>query len=182
MRPYRDYTGLERTPSSLAWLIRERAYVRGMLDRRLQKVEELPAEICELMDRLASIDMVIPMHEVPVEPMAIEGVRPARDCLFPPGEFQRRVINYLKAANGEPRYTSEIVMGICREAGIVILAHGRTKLKHRFTVVLGRLSRNGIVRKHHRTKPGLREEGLWSLITDANRDDAQAVPDGVASS
>jgi len=50
----RDYTGLERTPSSMAWLIAQRAKLRGQLDRcstqrsspplRRPEVRQLPSQ------------------------------------------------------------------------------------------------------------------------------------------
>lgn len=66
MPKFRDYTGLERTPSSMAWLIRERAKLKGMIERRQKQLQELPREILELQTVLDALDRVIPLHEVKV--------------------------------------------------------------------------------------------------------------------
>jgi hypothetical protein len=76
----RDYTGFLRTPSSMAWLIRERATARGVLDR-LQKLEKnLPEQIKAAQAKIDALDSVIPLHDVPVDPTAIKGTRVCADA------------------------------------------------------------------------------------------------------
>ena len=59
----RDYTGLIRTPSSMAWLIGQRAGVKGQLDRLRRLEGTLPERIKTAEAELASLDAVIPLHE-----------------------------------------------------------------------------------------------------------------------
>lgn len=84
----RDYTGLERTPSSMAWLIGQRAKLRGQLDRYRAQEAALPEKIRILEYELASLDAVIPLHAVKVDASAIIGKRPNRP-LTRGGIFQR---------------------------------------------------------------------------------------------
>lgn len=67
-----DYTGLVRTPSSMAWLIRHRAKIKGQLDRAKGQQDSLPDRIKGLEDDLAAIDAVIPLHEVKVDAELIQ--------------------------------------------------------------------------------------------------------------
>ena len=69
----RDYTGLVRTPSSMAWLIAQRARVKGQLDRLRRQQGTLPERIQTAEAELASLDAVIPLHEVNVDPSVIAG-------------------------------------------------------------------------------------------------------------
>ena len=64
----RDYTGLVRTPPSMAWLIAQRARLRGQLDRYRRQQQALPDKIQRLELELACLDAVIPLHEVRVDP------------------------------------------------------------------------------------------------------------------
>jgi hypothetical protein len=182
MRPARDYTGLVRTPASLNYLLKERARIRGILDKRLKLVASLPAEICKLMDSLASLDIVIPLHEIKVEPHKIEGKKPMGPRLFAKqGEFTRRVIECLKEAKGQ-RYTWEITMHVCRTAGIEVTADNRVRVAKLFKKRLQHLANQGLVRKHHRIGPGLSEEGIWSLVVDEEKSDAAGLMSGDAAS
>ncbi|MEY3253665.1 MAG: hypothetical protein RL227_2638, partial [Pseudomonadota bacterium] len=56
--------GLERTPSSMAWLISKRARIKGQLDRMKRMQLALPNQIAELEGDLKALDAVIPLHEV----------------------------------------------------------------------------------------------------------------------
>lgn len=146
-----------------------------MLDKRLKLISSLPAEICELMDRLASVDIVISLHEIKVEPHTIEGKRPRRPPLFPMhGEFTQRVLAYLKENNG-PRYTSEIAIQVSRAARLEIPPSERSRVTRLFGKTLGDLANRGRVRKHHSVRPGSREEGLWSLVRDEEVEVAELV-------
>lgn len=62
----REYTGLVRTPSSMAWLIAQRARLRGQLERCMRQQKTLPEKIQRLELELACPDHVIPFHEVKV--------------------------------------------------------------------------------------------------------------------
>lgn len=69
----RDYTGLVRTPSSMAWLIRKRSLLKGQIDRLSKMQTDIPDKIKTLQNELDALDAVIPLHEVPVDPTVIKG-------------------------------------------------------------------------------------------------------------
>jgi hypothetical protein len=58
----------------MAWLIRERARLKGQIDRIDKQLESLPRERVELEQALAALDRVIPLHEVPVNPSEIRTI------------------------------------------------------------------------------------------------------------
>lgn len=108
MKTNRDYTGLERTPTSLAWLIKERASVRGLLEKRKKQLTSLPLEICDLLDRMTSLDSVIRPHEVKLEPSAIEGRRTHEARVYPNCRLKPAVLRFLNEAGGSPHGRHEI--------------------------------------------------------------------------
>lgn len=120
MPKFRSYTNLERTPPSMAWLIRERSKLKGMIERRQKQLEDLPREIVELQSRLDALDHVFPLHEVKVDPKIIKGTRPQRKDLAPRGLMTRVIYRVLKEAAGKPRLSSEIAIEFLREAGLPI--------------------------------------------------------------
>jgi hypothetical protein len=102
----RDYTGLERTPSSMAWLIGKRARIKGQLDRLRRIQSTLPDQIAELESALKALDAVIPLHEVKVDPQVIKGCAPKGPAIAASGELTRFLLRVLREAKGEPLYTA----------------------------------------------------------------------------
>ena len=74
----REYTGLDRTPPSMAWLLRKRSILKGELDAIDMALEALPRQRVEKAQQLAALDATIQMHEVQVEPSIVRGTRKAR--------------------------------------------------------------------------------------------------------
>ena len=91
----RDYTGLERTPSSMAWLIAQRARIKGRLDRLRRQEGALPERIKTAEAELASLDAVIPLHEVKVDPNVIKGRQPQRPKAAPHGSLTKFLLKRL---------------------------------------------------------------------------------------
>jgi hypothetical protein len=164
MKKNRDYTGLERTPSSMAWLIRTRQVHKGRLDKLLKLQQELPEHIARTERELAAIDAVIPFHEVKVEPTDIVGRRPKKKSLAPRGQMTKQIIRCLKAANGEPVHTPEIAHFFAREVGLDMHKLRIGELILRVRTRLKALCSLGMVRRHHPQDTG--KLGSWSLILD----------------
>ncbi|TWO72331.1 hypothetical protein FN976_06420 [Caenimonas sedimenti] len=125
----RDYTGLVRTPPSMAWLIQEVARLKGRIDKIDKLLEALPRERVELMQALDALQRVIPLHEVPVDPHQIKGVSTSRPRLVGHGDIRKGIMECLRLAEGEPRYTLEIVLFIARKNGLDVDAIGKENLR-----------------------------------------------------
>lgn len=96
--PYRKYTGLHRTPASMAWLIRERARLQGRIEKIRKEMETRAADLVRLETRLCSLDDVFQLHEVVVEPKSIAGTRTKRAPLAPYGVMRRYLLASLRDA------------------------------------------------------------------------------------
>jgi hypothetical protein len=160
----RDYTGLERTPSSMAWLIGHRAKLKGQLDRidRLEKT--LPGMAKRIKAEMAAIDAVIPLHRVKVDPKVIKGVRPHGPKIAPHGAMTKSLLTQLRVANGKPLYTAEIALQFAREIGIDPAICSHASLMDRVKKQLGSLAVQGIVKRHHAHRT--RGMGSWSLVEE----------------
>jgi hypothetical protein len=158
----RDYTGLERTPSSMAWLIGKRARIKGQLDRLKRIQSALPDQIAELEGELMALDAVIPLHEVRVDPKVIKGCAPKGPTIAAHGELTRFLLRVLREARGEPLYTAEIAMRFAREHQIQFDQMPSAELMDRIGKRLGVLVQKGLVRRHHKLRT--RGPGLWSLM------------------
>jgi hypothetical protein len=159
----RDYTGLLRTPPSMAWLIRERAKLKGMIERRQKQLEDLPREIVAIQARLDALDAVIPLHEVKVDPQVIKGTKPKKKSLLPYGVLTRVIYRVLREAGGQPCFSSQIALEVMKEAGIPINHANKVLVTSRVGHRLGNMARQGRVVRHHGTAAGLYNEGAWSL-------------------
>jgi len=164
MPKYRTYTGLIRTPPSLAWLIRQRAALKGRIDKIQRALDALPRELVELQQRLAALDAVIPLHEVQIDPTRIRGSAPRGPALLPPGVLTREILRFLREAQGEPRYTSEIAMYVARQAGLGMAKVRKPDLIGRVGDRLKKLRASGLLTSQH-DQAGNRE-GMWQLVED----------------
>lgn len=108
----RDYTGLKRTPSSMARLISQRSILRGKLEKLKALQASLPERIQSLEADLASIDAAIPLHEVKVDPTVIRRRRPHRPPIADYGVMNRTLLQRLRKANGRPPFTNELAMEV----------------------------------------------------------------------
>jgi len=166
MATNRDYTGLQRTPSSLAWLIRRRAIAKGRLDKHLKDLEKLPAVIAQVRAEITNLDAVIPMHEVAVDPHQIAGKRPQRLPLAAHGVMSKSIWECLKLAGGRPVYTTEVAMHFIRRANLKMDVVGKPRIVVQIGSRLGGLCHKGRVVRHHSTEVSFNGEGLWSLPPD----------------
>jgi hypothetical protein len=118
MAKNRDYTGLLRTPPSMAWLIRERARLQGIIDRCDRVIDEHARRRMAAARQLASLDAVFPLHEIKVEPTIIDGVRPHKPRLVPHGALTKAILACLREAAGTPRITTEIALYVAHACQI----------------------------------------------------------------
>lgn len=162
----RDYTGLLRTPPSLAWLIREKARVRGRLERLEKALSALPAEIAQVQAEIAALDAVIPRHEVKIDPQAIQGVKTIRPPVLPYGVMTRRILEALRNSKGKPLYSTEIALSVARSEGLDLDAVRKSYLVNRVSRRLKKLGSDGFVLRHHDVAVGNNAEGMWSLPVD----------------
>lgn len=165
MAKNRDYTGLVRTPSSMAWLIKERARIKGRIDRLEKLAAEIPLELEALSQKLRSIDAVFPLHEVKVKPSTIKGKRAFKPRMLPHGALTKSIFDCLReSAERGPLFTTEIAFYVARSHNLDINAIGRVELVQRVSYRLKALANEGHVARHHDTSlPGNQEEGRWSL-------------------
>lgn len=168
MSKYRDYTGLLRTPPSLAWLIRERSRLKGQIDQCEKALDQLPRTLVELNQQLAALDAVIPRHEVKVDPKRIVGTRPRGPALLPFGVMSREILRCLRQAEGTPRYTSEIAMHVARATGLDMTKVRKADLIGRVGDRLKKMRAAGLIRSQH--DQATNSEGTWALVQDAEEE------------
>lgn len=145
----------------MAWLIGQRARVKGRLDR-LRRVESTLPELIQAAEaELRSLDAVIPLHEVKVEPQAIQGKRSYAPRLADNGELTRFVYRKLRQASGKPVYTAEFAFQFIREFEIDPAAFSHAQVMDRIGKRLRVLVEQGIVRRHHTA--GATEPVAWSF-------------------
>lgn len=165
----RDYTGLIRTPSSMAWLIGQRARVKGQLDRLRRLEGTLPERIKTTEAELASLDAVIPLHEVKIDPQIIQGRRAKRPTAAAYGAMTKFLLKRLRLAAGKPIYTSELTLQFAREHAVDFSSLPQAELMDRVSKRLRVLTDQGVVRRHHTTTTT--DLGSWSLVMGDHESD-----------
>lgn len=171
----RDYTGLVRTPPSMAWLIRERARLKGAIDKIDKQLEQLPRERVALVQALASLDQVIPLHEVRVDPEAIVGVKAQAPRIAPYGKLRKGILTALRLAQGRPLYSFEIAGQVAHQLGLHLDGPTKSRLRVAVKKQLQKLRDAGLAKPLHEWSKGKSEDGVWVLTTGQSndQDDAQ---------
>lgn len=160
----RDYTGLVRTPSSMAWLIAQRARVKGRLDR-LQRQQGAPPELIRAAEaELASLDALILLHEVKVDPSVIRGRRAKRPAAAAHGAMTKCLLEQLRLAAGKPICTSALSLQFARQHAVDFSVLSQAELMDRVSMRLLALTDQGRVRRKHDT--ATKDLGSWSLVLD----------------
>jgi hypothetical protein len=144
----------------MAWLIAQRARVKGQLDRMRRLESALPERIQAAEAELRSLDAVIPLHEVKVEPQIIQGKRPYSPRLANNGELTRFVYKKLRLANGAPVYTAEIAFQFIREFEIDPAIFSHAEVMDRIGKRLRVLTDQGVVQRH---SSGATDPVAWSF-------------------
>jgi hypothetical protein len=116
-RSNRFHTNLPRTPSSMAWLIKQRASALGRIEHKARQINKLRAERDELTQLFKHIDRVIKQHETQVDPDVIEARPPKRKPLAGYGDMARFVYKALREAAGTPVSTTDLAIGYIRHLG-----------------------------------------------------------------
>ena len=166
MSKNRDYTGLVRTPSSMAWLIRKRSVIKGQIDRLSKAQADIPGKIKALQEELDALDAVIPLHEVPVDPKVIKGRKPKGPALARHGELTRFLLSRLREADGQWLYTSELAGEFVRLHNVDLNQIKMPDVMDRVAKRLGVLEREGDVRRHHDRET--QNLGRWSLAVQVD--------------
>lgn len=97
-----------RTPSALKWLITKRSRLSGALLKLDDERAKLHDRICTLdrlsdvlLKKLAALDQTFGLHEIAMDPTAIQPVRPqTRARLLPRGQLGRIILTELRLADG----------------------------------------------------------------------------------
>lgn len=164
----REYTGLVRTPSSMAWLIKKRASLQGRIEHKLETREKLKSEIRELRKQLKAIDEVIRQHEVTVDPEAVRGRRPRRDSLVPHGQLGRFLLEKLREAAGNPRSTTDLAIAFMKSTNLEVTMFALRDARNRVRARLKGLVQDGIVVPlHGRDDRGVYTEGYWTMVQES---------------
>jgi hypothetical protein len=160
----RDYTGLVRTPSSMAWLIRESAKLKGRIAYLEKQQAEIPARLEAFRAQLRALEAVIPLHDVEVDPAVIQPRRPKRKSVTAYGGMTRAIYEFLRERrDATPPCTTEVALYISKTCGIAWSTATKVEFVKRVSKRLCALAAAGEVLRHHDITRGANEEGRWSL-------------------
>lgn len=167
----REYTGLVRTPSSMAWLIKKRASLQGRIEHKLETRAKLQSDIRKLRKQLKAIDEVIRLHEVPVDPQAVHGRKPRRKSLVPYGQLGRFLLEKLREAADKPCSTTELAIAFIKSTSLEVTILALKDVRQRVRYRLKDFAQEGIVMPVHQPDDqGVYKEGYWILVQESTDD------------
>jgi len=134
LQSLRDVTGLERTSSSMAWLIRQRETIQGKIEWKQRVIAKEKSAISGLKINLNALDELIRSHEDPVDPLTIKGKEPRRNEITKRGELKKFVIRQLLDAGGQPVGVTQMAIALTThlnlELSIVNIKDVRTRVRN----------------------------------------------------
>jgi hypothetical protein len=159
------YTGVERTPPSLAWLVAKRMHLAGEIQRLEKLLAKAPAQIVELKDKLTALDEVIGMHETPVDPATLPPrQKRVRKVQLPFGALKKTILRALRESGGQPLATNRFVQAIIVEYEVPVDKEVMRALRRMMISALNNEVRHGrVVPLHPKVT---HEEGTWTLVSD----------------
>lgn len=157
-----------RTPSSLAWLVRQRATLQGEIIKLEKQIAEFTAtktaEVQKLKDQLAALDQTFALHEIKITPSEIPPVirrNPGERIPLSHGQFSRLILSCLREAKGEPRTTVDIAVYLLERIDMEVPQEKIPDFRRKIRCRLRGLMREGTVRRLHSPKSNL--DGVWML-------------------
>lgn len=153
--PNRRYTGLEKTPSSMAWLLKQRAEVRGKLDRAKRRLMEYERQLARQRFELDALKA-----ELATLPILPRRTTNSARLFEGRGQVEASIMTILREANPSPMSTAAIadrfaLTVVCNKAHLDAF-----ELRYRIRSTLVRLRDRGSVR----ASTSSRKDGTnWSI-------------------
>jgi hypothetical protein len=144
------FTGLEKTPTELAWLIRQHQRLVDEVARASEVFEDrgrkAGARGLELLrEQLRCVDVVIALHPAGFDPKAIPSLRRKAQRLYAYGVVSRDYLNLLWRREGKPMSTAHIARTITKARGLVLDGHDPPAEPQGRAVQLNALRKTGLV-------------------------------------
>ena len=160
------YTGVERTPPSLAWLVAKRMHTAGEIQRLEKLLANAPAQIAALNEKLASLDEVIGMHETPIDPATLPPrQKRVRKVQLPFGALKKTILRVLRTNAGQPLPTNRFVQAIVVEYEVPVDKEVMRALRRMMISALNNEVRHGrLIPLHPKVT---HQEGTWMSASDA---------------
>ena len=157
------YTGVERTPAALTWLLGKRQAIHGEIVQLKKLVAEAPAKIAKLQAKLDSVDETIGMHELQVD---LEQLPPRQKKAvvrvgLPYGAIAKTIWATLRENGNQPLKTSRFTQALIVTYEIPVDKETMQAL-HRMVIAAlnDKVKKGHLQRLHSGVGPG---EGVWAL-------------------
>ena len=157
---------MPRLPSSLKWLVDQRARVDGeikKIEASLKKCKKMAESLEHLKELLASVDQTISLHEIQISPENIPVIySQERRIDLPYGAITKGILLCLRSNKGKQLRTTDITDFIIREYDSQFeLTSDYLQFKLSVRKRLKTLCQRGLIKRHHPKETGF--EGIWSL-------------------
>lgn len=158
-------------PPSLAWLVRRRRAIAGLLDQATKRQaqlqagyeadqEQLKLQICALQQDLAAVDQTIGLHEILIDTTQLGATRvQLAPRLTDYGAITRAVLTVLRKARPQTMTTDAIVSSVCVQCDLRPDTAEYADIRLRVRQRLKTLANEGKVSRLH--APYSNTGGLW---------------------
>lgn len=160
---YNIYTGVERTPPALRWMLHQRQYIHGEIVKLEKLVAAAPAKLVKLRAKLAAVDETIGMHELQIDLGTLPPKRKkaAAKVQLPYGAVVKVIWSTLRENGNQPLKTSRFTQALIATHEIPVDKEIMHALRRKVIMALNDMTSKGhLCRLHPRTG---NKEGTWAL-------------------
>ncbi|MFO1322963.1 MAG: hypothetical protein U1F15_02765 [Burkholderiales bacterium] len=162
------FTGVERTPAALRWMLNQRMYLHGEIVKLEKLVADAPARLATLRAKLSAVDETIRLHDLHVD----LGQLPPRQrktairVALPYGALAKTIWATLRKNGNQPLKTSRFTQALIVAYEVPVDKETMHALRQMMTSALNGMVRKGHLRRlHSGVGPG---EGIWALTEYGN--------------
>ncbi|WP_417436925.1 hypothetical protein [Idiomarina abyssalis] len=88
-----------RIPSSLKWLVSKRARLNGKREKLKTQIQDLSLDLKLIEAKLKSVDDVIRLHEIPLDPKDVPDIHPKTKNRFKYGSLTKAIYTVMHSAD-----------------------------------------------------------------------------------
>ncbi|MGM0905659.1 MAG: hypothetical protein ACQEVQ_03895 [Pseudomonadota bacterium] len=88
-----------RIPSSLKWLVSKRARLNGKREKLKTQIQDLSLDLKLIEAKLKSVDDVIRLHEIPLDPKDVPDIHPKTKNRFKYGSLTKAIYTVMHGAD-----------------------------------------------------------------------------------
>lgn len=162
-----------RIPSSLKWLVSKRARLNGKREKLKSQLQDLSLDLKLIEAKLKSVDDVIQLHEIPLDPRDVPDIHPKTKNRFKYGSLTKAIYTVMHSSD-KALTTDDVVIRTTPLLGIYFkdvddYTQFRTSIRYRLKDLVRKGILDSVKAPEDKYKANQPNNRLWQLKGYFNR-------------